>query len=84
LQANQRILVQPSALVWKDQSVSMFLHFEYASTASWGGSFFSAYDPKTVWLALQGPGRVAIKSVFERPEPLGPVYQASPHTRAAW
>jgi uncharacterized protein (AIM24 family) len=84
LQPNQRILVQPSALVWKDQSVSMFLHFEYASTASWGGSFYSTYDAKTVWLALQGPGRVAIKSVFERPEPVGPVYQASAHTRAAW
>lgn len=85
LQVNQQILVQPSALVWKDQSVSMFLHFEYASTASWAGSPFSTYyDPKTVWLALQGPGRVAIKSVFEHPEPVGPVYQASAHTTAAW
>jgi hypothetical protein len=80
LRADQRILVQPSALVWKDQSVNMFLHFEYAGNASW----LRSYDAKTTWLVLQGPGRVAIKSVFERPEPVGPVYSASPHTRKAW
>ena len=30
---------------------------------------------KSVWLTLQGPGRAAIQSVFERPEMVGAVTQ---------
>jgi uncharacterized protein (AIM24 family) len=84
LRSDQRILVQPSALVWKDQSVSMFLHFEYPNGASAFGSYGRYYDYRTTWLALQGPGRVAIRSVFERPEHVGSVIKSSPATRAAW
>ncbi len=61
LTSGQHILVQPGALVWKDRSVHMSLHFEQPR-GRW-----SRYDVAT-WLSLRGPGRVAIKSVYEHPE----------------
>jgi uncharacterized protein (AIM24 family) len=82
LGADERILIQPGALVWKDESVSMFLHFEYPGGAYWYSS--ARWQAKTTWLALQGPGRVAVKSVFERPEHTGAVYQHSGATVTSW
>jgi uncharacterized protein (AIM24 family) len=82
LRADERILIQPSALVWKDQSVNMFLHFEYPGGQYWYSS--ARWQAKTTWLALQGPGRVAIKSVYERPEPSGIVQQHSGATVTSW
>jgi uncharacterized protein (AIM24 family) len=82
LAANQRILVQPGGLIWKDRTVGAFLHFEYPRGAYWFSS--SRWQAKTVWLALQGPGRVAIQSVFERPEMVGSVVQSSRATRQSW
>ena len=58
LAPRQRILVQPSGLIWKDQSVRMFLHFEYPHGQYWFSS--SRYQAKATWLTLEGPGRVAI------------------------
>jgi uncharacterized protein (AIM24 family) len=55
------ILVHPSALFFKDPTVQMHLHAEYAAStggaAAWNGAF--------LWLRLYGPGRVAIRSAFE-------------------
>lgn len=82
LRADERILIQPSSLVWKDQSVNMFLHFEYPGGEYWYSS--ARWQAKTTWLALQGPGRVAIKSVYERPEPSGIVQQHSGATVTSW
>ena len=61
----QSILVKPTALVFKDPSVDMHLHFEqpgalYSMWGSWGNRY--------LWLRLTGPGRVGIQSVFERIE----------------
>jgi len=57
----ERILVKPTALLYKDSSVSMNLHMEkprssWASWRSWGERY--------MWLALHGPGRVAIQSAY--------------------
>lgn len=82
LRSDERILIQPSALVWKDQSVNMFLHFEYPGGQYWYSS--ARWQAKTTWLALQGPGRVAIKSVYERPEPTGWVTRHSGATETSW
>ena len=60
----------------------MFLHFEYPGGAYWYSS--ARWQAKTTWLALQGPGRVAVKSVFERPEHTGYVYQHSGATQMSW
>ncbi|MGO9077573.1 MAG: AIM24 family protein [Streptosporangiaceae bacterium] len=82
LRPGEKILMQPSALVWKDHTVSTSLHVEYPHGQYWFSS--ARRDAKTVWLVLHGPGRVAIQSVFERPEPTPPVYRSSGMTRASW
>jgi uncharacterized protein (AIM24 family) len=82
LAPGQRILVQPGGLIWKDPSVSMFLHFEYPHGAYWFSS--ARYQAKSIWLTLQGPGRVAVQSVFERPEMVGSVTRSSGATTQYW
>ena len=66
LQPGETICVQPTALLYKDLSVGMALHVEYPRSANmaWGRRF----QYRQVWLRLHGPGRVAVQSVFERPE----------------
>lgn len=66
LPAGETICIQPSSLLYKDLSVGMALHLEYPRSSGlvWGGSF----QYRQVWLRLWGPGRVAVQSVFERPE----------------
>jgi uncharacterized protein (AIM24 family) len=66
LAPNQTLLVQPSALLYRDLTVQMHLHLEYPRSA--GVSFWNSYSYRNVWLRLVGPGRVAVHSVFERPE----------------
>ena len=60
----QTILVKPTALVFKDPSVQMMLHFERPAAG------FSVWNSNQtyLWLRLAGPGRVAIQSVFNRIE----------------
>jgi uncharacterized protein (AIM24 family) len=78
----ERILVQPGGLIWKDPSVQMFLHFEYPRGQYWFSS--ARWQAKSIWLTLQGPGRVAIKSVFEQPELTGSVVRNSGATTQFW
>jgi uncharacterized protein (AIM24 family) len=66
LQAGESICVQPTALLYKDLTVGMALHLEYPRTANW--IWGNRYQYRQVWLRLWGPGRVAVQSVFERPE----------------
>jgi uncharacterized protein (AIM24 family) len=82
LRPGERVLLQPSALMWKDPTVAMFLHFEYPRGKYWFSS--ARWQAKSIWLALNGPGRVAIQSIFERPEMVGRVYRSSPATQQAW
>ena len=61
----QTILVKPTALVFKDPTVQMQLHFEHPGAVftmwrNWGNRY--------LWLRLTGPGRVGIQSVFDRIE----------------
>jgi uncharacterized protein (AIM24 family) len=64
LAPGQTILVKPTALVFKDPSVQMALHFERPSTG------FSPWNAGQtyLWLRLGGPGRIAVQSVFDRIE----------------
>jgi uncharacterized protein (AIM24 family) len=82
LQPRQRILLQPSSLVWKDPSVRMFLHFEYPRGQYWFSS--ARWQSKSIWLALEGPGRIAIQSVFHRPHTVSGIQRSSPATRQNW
>jgi uncharacterized protein (AIM24 family) len=82
LAPGERILIQPSGLIWKDPTVRMTLHFEYPHGAYWFSS--ARWQAKSVWLSLHGPGRVAIQSVFERPEMVGQVVRYSSATTQVW
>jgi uncharacterized protein (AIM24 family)/RNA polymerase subunit RPABC4/transcription elongation factor Spt4 len=65
LAPGETILVRPTALVFKDPTVDMQLHFEHPGTvfATWG-----SWGNRYLWLRLQGPGRVAVQTVFDRIE----------------
>jgi len=76
----QTICIQPSSLLYKDPTVGMQLHLEYPGGASgWG-----RYTTRTVWLRMWGPGRVAIQSVFERPETAQSITSHSPASEQRW
>ena len=59
-----------------------FLHFEYPRRQYWFSS--PRWQAKSIWLTLQGPGRIAVQSVFERPETAGAVQQTSGATTQYW
>ncbi|HEX9032129.1 MAG TPA: AIM24 family protein [Streptosporangiaceae bacterium] len=78
----EHIMVQPTGLIWKDASVRTSLHFEYPRGQYWFSS--ARWESKSIWLTLTGPGRVAIQSIFERPELVGSVVNNSPATTHFW
>ncbi len=65
LRPGQAILVQPGSWVYADTSVTFGLHAEYPAS---GGLRWGSHEYRTVWMRLQGPGRVAVRSIFEKPE----------------
>lgn len=59
----ESILVKPTALLFKELSVRIQLHFEYPGTAGW--SFWRTWSHRQLWLRLSGPGKVAVQSAYE-------------------
>ena len=85
LREGEAICIQPSSLLYKDPSVGMQLHLEYPRDQSGGGGWLSSsYSNRTVWLRMWGPGRVAVQSVFERPESSRMINSHSPATEQRW
>lgn len=82
LAAGETILVQPSALLYRDLSVTMHLHLEYPRVQ--GVRWWGSYEHRNVWLRLIGPGRVAVQSIFARPETGQRLTNSSPASRASW
>jgi uncharacterized protein (AIM24 family) len=62
LAPGETMLVKPTALIFKDPTVQMHLHFERPQTGfmSWG-----SWGNRYLWLRVVGPGRVAVQSAFE-------------------
>jgi uncharacterized protein (AIM24 family) len=77
----QTILMQPGSLVYTDTSVTYSLHAEYPAT---GGYTWTSFQYRTIWLRLQGPGRVAMRSIFEKPERYAGVVASSGMTLQRW
>jgi uncharacterized protein (AIM24 family) len=77
----ETILVQPSALLYRDVSVTAHLHLEYPrfQRLSWS----STYDHRNTWLRLIGPGRVAVQSVFAKQHGER-ITSSSPATSYTW
>ncbi|RNI22241.1 AIM24 family protein [Flexivirga caeni] len=69
LAPRESILVQPSSLIYYDGSVRLSLVSEQPGGAAAGSFNRTGYQSTTLWLSASGPGRIAIASVFERPEP---------------
>ncbi len=65
LAPDERILVKPTALIFKDPRVQMQLHIEHPSSifSGWG-----SWSNRYYWLMMTGPGRVAIQSKFHQME----------------
>jgi uncharacterized protein (AIM24 family) len=78
----ETLLVQPSALLYRDVSVGMHLHLEYPHSQGMG--WHRLYSYRNVWLRLIGPGRVAVQSIFERPEASEPITSHSHATSQTW
>lgn len=81
LRQGETICIQPTSLLYKDLSVGMALHLEYPRSANMGWS--RRFQYRQVWLRLWGPGRVAVQSVFERPEGSEYITGSSPGTTQA-
>ena len=83
LAPGESILVQPSALLYRDLSVQWQLHLEYPQFFQ-TGFWHSSYSHRYVWLRLFGPGRVAVQSIFERVEESEAITNSSGHTTQQW
>lgn len=82
LAQGERILVKPSALLYKDSTVQMQLHFEHPHKTSF--SMFT-WGERYLWLALYGPGRVAIQSAYGHThDPGTSIVRDSGATRHSW
>ena len=83
LQHGESLLIQPSSLLYKDQSVRMHLHLEYPRNL--GFSFWGNLDYRSIWVRLYGPGRVAVQSVYSPAEECEPITDYSyGTTRHRW
>ena len=83
LRPGESILIQPSALLYRDLSVQWHLHLEYPQFFQ-TGFWHSSYSHRYVWLRLFGPGRVAVQSIFERLEESEAITNSSGHSVQQW
>ena len=82
LKQGESLLVQPSSLVYRDTSVRVHLHLEYPRNQ--GFAFWRNRDYRNILVRLIGPGRVAVQSIFERPEEMEAIRNHSYATRRRW
>ncbi|QBB70865.1 AIM24 family protein [Pseudolysobacter antarcticus] len=68
LKPHETVYVKPDALLYRDLTVSTFLTAEYphAQFSIFDGIFGNNYANRNLWLKLNGPGRVAISSKYEK------------------
>jgi uncharacterized protein (AIM24 family) len=82
LAPGQSVLLQPTSLLYWDATVHLNIHFEYPRASTFMNT--SRYSYRTVWLRASGPGRIAMQSVFERPETSVRVTGSSGATSHNW
>jgi uncharacterized protein (AIM24 family) len=82
LAPGESVLLQPTSLLYWDHTVRLGIHFEYPRALT--AMSTSRYSYRTVWLRAIGPGRIAMQSVFERPETSERVTSSSGATSHSW
>ena len=83
LRPGESLLVQPSALLYRDVTVQVSLHLEYPRNV--GISFWNnRLSYRNVWARVNGPGRIAVQSVFTPPEEAQYIRRSSLATRQQW
>ena len=81
LQPGQQVLVKPTALLFKDPTVTIHLLIEHPG-GSWPTTRPIRWAQRSLWARLTGPGRVAIQSHYEHWEdPDEPVSAMEPGAR---
>lgn len=82
LAPGERILVKPSALLYKDATVAMNLHVERPHAS---GRSLWTWGERYMWLAMTGPGRVAVQSAYGHAhDPGSAITGSSPMTERRW
>jgi uncharacterized protein (AIM24 family) len=85
LAPNEAILIKPTALLFKDPTVNMQLHFEYPNGGNSIWSFWTSWQYRHIWLRLYGPGRVAVQSAYKHMEENGrSIVNHSGATQTQW
>lgn len=82
LRQGEAMLIKPTALLYKDPSVTMQLHLEYpgGTWSPWG-----RWANRYLWLTVFGPGRVAVHSAYDRLEDNGgSIVRLSAATQQQW
>jgi uncharacterized protein (AIM24 family) len=82
LAPGQSLLVKPSALLYRDLSVTAHLHLEYPHTRGLG--WWRSFSYRSIWLRLVGPGRVAVQSVYVPEEESEAIRSHSQATVRRW
>jgi uncharacterized protein (AIM24 family) len=83
LRPGESLLTQPSSLLYRDVSVSVHLHLEYPRNM--GFAFWHPrWSYRNIWVRLTGPGRVAVQSIFARPENTDTIQNSSYATHYRW
>lgn len=83
LRPGESLLTQPSSLLYRDVSVRVNLHLEYPRNM--GFAFWHPrWSYRNIWVRLTGPGRVAVQSVYERPENTDTIQNSSYATHHRW
>jgi uncharacterized protein (AIM24 family) len=83
LRRGESLLVQPSALLYRDVSARVHLHLEYPRNR--GFAFWSPrWSYRNIWVRLAGPGRVAVQSVYQPPEDTEIIQNSSYSTSKYW
>jgi uncharacterized protein (AIM24 family) len=80
---SESILVQPSSLVYWDAGVDLSLHLEHPRPLNLPNAR-DRQNYRLIWLRLTGPGRVAVRSLYEPAESEGKLDHFSFASRRAW
>ena len=82
LAEGETILLKPPSLLFKDPMVQMWLHFEHPRDQA---RYWKSWGSRYLWLAVRGPGRVAVQSAYGHlHDPGYNLVKASPNTSFRW